>query len=54
MEMLYLFSFLITEKSLFKESQGGQVVKREGSVREKNEELLRARKPEASAKMTWV
>lgn len=35
MEMLYLFSFLITEKSLFKESEGGRVVKRDGSVREK-------------------
>lgn len=32
----------------------GQVVKREGSVREKHEELLVPREPEASSKMTWV
>ena len=32
----------------------GQVVKREGSAREKHEELLVPREPEASSKMTWI
>lgn len=54
MELLYLFTLLIAEESIFQASDGGQVVKTEGCVGEKNEKPLVPGMPKASTKMTRV